>query len=83
MRFSAVRVLPVIVMRDFERVRNQRARNHLRDKETSRRRRLHRLPPCRSRCAGFGWARAGSGGRARSPLAVAGVLAQWLEAHRR
>ena len=37
------------------------------------------------RCAGLGWACgwAGSGGRAGSPLAVAEVLAQWLEAHRR
>ena len=33
------------------------------------------------RCAGLGWAMAC--GRAGSPLAVAEVLAQWLEAHRR
>ena len=52
--------------------------------------RVHSLTVCRRtyiRCAGSGWARscgwAGSGNRARSPLAVAEVLAQWLEAHRR
>ena len=37
----------------------------------------------RAWCAGLGWARVGSGGQARSPLVVAGVLAQWLEAHHR
>ena len=31
----------------------------------------------------FGWAMVRSDGWARSPLVVAGVLAQWLEAHRR
>ena len=34
-----------------------------------------------SQCAGLGWTRVRSGGQARSPLAVAGVLVQWLEAH--
>ena len=62
-----MRVLPVIVMRDFERVRNQRARNHLRDKQTSRRRRLHRLPPCRTR-----W-RGGDGGDALCSVQVRGA----------